>query len=106
MKQCPVCAAMTFDDMEVCYGCLHRFGEEGAKESVSRALDEADGLRPHDARGGFEGALAEGSGIVSGGGPREAGAEPSAGTGAGDAADERPPRAYRLEIMLVPVDGA
>lgn len=28
MKNCPVCEARCFDDMEICYGCLHRFGEE------------------------------------------------------------------------------
>ena len=28
MKICPVCNARCFDDMEVCYGCMHRFGEE------------------------------------------------------------------------------
>ncbi len=25
MKECPVCKAGSFDDAEVCYGCLHRF---------------------------------------------------------------------------------
>ena len=25
MKTCPVCRARTFEDAEVCYGCLHRF---------------------------------------------------------------------------------
>lgn len=28
MKQCPVCKSQCFDDMDVCYGCMHRFGEE------------------------------------------------------------------------------
>lgn len=28
MKSCPVCKATTFDDMEICFGCLHRFGEK------------------------------------------------------------------------------
>lgn len=28
MKTCPICNAKTFDDMDVCYGCLHRFGKE------------------------------------------------------------------------------
>lgn len=28
MKVCPVCKAACFDDMEVCYGCLHRFSPE------------------------------------------------------------------------------
>lgn len=31
MKECPVCHAQCFDDMEVCYGCMYRF----AKDSVS-----------------------------------------------------------------------
>lgn len=31
MKTCSVCNATVFDDMDVCYGCMHRFEEdEGA----------------------------------------------------------------------------
>ena len=30
MKECPVCGARCFDDMEVCYGCLHDFSREDA----------------------------------------------------------------------------
>lgn len=26
MKTCPICGARAFDDAEVCYGCLHRYG--------------------------------------------------------------------------------
>lgn len=26
MKTCPVCQATLFDDMDVCYGCMHEFG--------------------------------------------------------------------------------
>ena len=25
MVECPICKSMCFDDMEVCYGCIHRF---------------------------------------------------------------------------------
>ncbi len=25
MKSCPICHMRSFDDMELCYGCLHRF---------------------------------------------------------------------------------
>lgn len=25
MKSCPVCSTKNFEDMEVCYSCLHRF---------------------------------------------------------------------------------
>lgn len=28
MKTCPICKAVAFDDATVCYGCMHRFGEE------------------------------------------------------------------------------
>lgn len=28
MKVCPVCRARVFDDMDVCYGCLYRFGTD------------------------------------------------------------------------------
>ncbi len=27
-KECPVCHALCFSDMDVCYGCLHKFSEE------------------------------------------------------------------------------
>ena len=27
-KTCPVCGTELMDDMQVCYGCLHEFGEE------------------------------------------------------------------------------
>ena len=27
MKTCPVCKTQVFADMEVCYGCMHRFAE-------------------------------------------------------------------------------
>lgn len=27
MIQCPVCKSMCFDDMEICYGCMHRFDD-------------------------------------------------------------------------------
>ena len=36
MKICPVCKARCFDDMQVCYGCMHRFDQDAqAKESQS-----------------------------------------------------------------------
>ena len=27
MRTCPVCEAKSFDDMEICFGCMHRFSE-------------------------------------------------------------------------------
>jgi hypothetical protein len=29
MKTCPICKARCFDDMELCYGCMHRFESSG-----------------------------------------------------------------------------
>ena len=34
MKKCPVCAAVTFDDAEVCYGCRYCFGAGGTASDV------------------------------------------------------------------------
>ena len=40
MKTCPICKARCFDDMEICYGCMHRFSEDAA--SQMRAEDAVD----------------------------------------------------------------
>ena len=34
IKECPVCHARCFADMEVCYGCLHSFTEEESQISA------------------------------------------------------------------------
>ena len=34
MKNCPVCKARCFDDMEICYGCMHRFEQEEGNGDV------------------------------------------------------------------------
>ncbi len=34
MKSCPVCKARCFDDMEICYGCMHRFEQEEGNGDV------------------------------------------------------------------------
>lgn len=49
MKACPICRAMTFDDAEVCYGCMHRFAEKAGyggvfEEGTNWEPDE--GVRP------------------------------------------------------------
>ena len=35
MKTCPTCGARAFDDAEVCFGCLHRYGEEPIRPNVA-----------------------------------------------------------------------
>jgi hypothetical protein len=40
MKECPVCKAGSFDDAEVCYGCLHRFEPgEGVVAAIAGGPD-------------------------------------------------------------------
>lgn len=50
MKVCPVCSARCFDDMDVCYGCMHRFEEapEPAEAGLGTPPGSADvvGLSP------------------------------------------------------------
>jgi hypothetical protein len=36
MKTCPVCKSQVFDDMPVCFGCMHRF-DEGGEQATSAA---------------------------------------------------------------------
>ncbi len=45
MKVCPVCKSLSFDDAEVCYGCLHRF------ESSTIAAANADPVGRHALEG-------------------------------------------------------
>lgn len=32
MKVCPTCKARAFDDADICYGCMYRFGSEPTRE--------------------------------------------------------------------------
>lgn len=41
MKTCPVCGARCFDDMAVCYGCLHDF----SRPALTEKDDAVDALR-------------------------------------------------------------
>lgn len=47
MKRCPVCQTMLFEDMDVCYGCLHRFpeGDDPAGEGAIDAVREKQALK-------------------------------------------------------------
>lgn len=51
MKTCPVCGARCFDDMAVCYGCLHDFSRAALAErgEASDAFSLADrAAKPSD----------------------------------------------------------
>lgn len=47
MKTCPVCRARTFEDAEMCYGCLHRFDGGGRAAAVAEetAWEPADAVQ-------------------------------------------------------------
>ena len=41
MKTCPICKARCFDDMEICYGCMHRFAGDAPQREM-RIEDETE----------------------------------------------------------------
>lgn len=44
-KECPVCHALCFSDMDVCYGCLHRFvgdATEGREQISSMQCEKSE----------------------------------------------------------------
>lgn len=54
MKTCPVCKANCFDDMDVCFGCLHDFSHQGfmtPQHARSPVLESSveDDLEPEEA---------------------------------------------------------
>lgn len=91
MKECPVCSAVTFDDMDVCYGCLHRFDEADAAVAPVPAAKKESVLAAQSATGS----------LVGGG---SSGCEPPPNRPQAQSAADRPVRAYRVEIRLVPID--
>lgn len=46
MKRCPTCGANCFDDMEVCYGCLHQFDGPKAGGIPSEQIADALSVSP------------------------------------------------------------
>ena len=44
MKDCPHCGAITFDDMDVCYGCMYRFkpAAVGSQRRVRLRMEGAE----------------------------------------------------------------
>ena len=42
MKTCPVCKARCFDDMEICYGCMHRFEDDADNKEMR--VEDATGI--------------------------------------------------------------
>lgn len=42
MKVCPVCGSRCFDDMDVCYGCLHDFLREGSSPACQAVESDCE----------------------------------------------------------------
>lgn len=45
MRTCPICHTAVFDDMDTCYGCMHRFEEEEGRCDAD-AMEAALGTEP------------------------------------------------------------
>ena len=53
MKQCPLCGAGCFEDMDTCYCCMYRFADaSGEEESEDHAEDGRREVRKNAGRGG------------------------------------------------------
>lgn len=39
MKTCPICHANSFEDMQTCFGCMHRFDDEPKQLVVKPAVE-------------------------------------------------------------------
>lgn len=49
LKRCPVCGALVFEDMEICYECMYRFGSDPDREATANGLGvSTDGLAAAD----------------------------------------------------------
>ena len=48
MKTCPICKARCFDDMEICYGCMHPFEPEEDAATTPATERGFDTRRPSD----------------------------------------------------------
>lgn len=44
VKTCPVCKTKLFEDMDTCFGCMHRFGTDA--DSGARQRDDVEGETP------------------------------------------------------------
>ena len=43
LKLCPTCKTSVFEDMDICYGCMYRFGSDPAREeAVKREIEGSD----------------------------------------------------------------
>lgn len=79
MKTCPVCGAGAFDDAEVCYGCLYRYGQEAppARGAAAGQVPVAAAV-PAVLAGQKPGAVAGGRLAASGQAPQPAALSPQA----------------------------
>ena len=96
MKTCPVCKANCFDDMPVCYGCLHDFTR------LARRAALEDGASP-----GAADDLVPASAAASAAGPTEGSPQavavgfPASANGIGRAMVL--PSGYRVVVSLEPL---
>lgn len=46
-KSCPICGAVCFVDMEVCFGCLHQFDTDDVAHPTQHSDRSASNMTPH-----------------------------------------------------------
>lgn len=66
VKTCPVCKTKLFEDMDTCFGCMHRFDTD--VDSGARQRDDVEGETPHPTAS-KEAGNAETEASASSGGP-------------------------------------
>lgn len=49
MKTCPICGSTIFDDMDTCFGCMHRFQDDRAVQGDPAELSAGSEMRSRDA---------------------------------------------------------
>ncbi|MGN0262077.1 MAG: hypothetical protein ACI4B9_04415 [Eggerthellaceae bacterium] len=119
MKVCPVCKATSFKDMDVCFGCMHRFGEpeesdfergddEGVLTTGPSAFRESGSVPNASMEEGARSQVPGASGVLSGSDGGIAGAMASSSCGLrppADAGSGSVPASVAEEPVVLPVAG-
>lgn len=50
-KECPVCHALCFDDMQTCYGCLHNFAADGGRPDQKKGWSSESDIGSENSTG-------------------------------------------------------
>ncbi len=102
MKICPTCKSKLFDDMDTCFGCMHRFGTDPEREREAEALSWPPSLEDVNEGAVFEEAVP----WPAGPGPAPCPAPPPASPPGYAARGERTMGVSGLVLRVLAGDGA